>query len=531
MSSERLLNALGKVDEELIIEAAPENAPKKAKKYSWIKWGALAACACLVVGIGAIAISGGDLTAPDGGANAGGGGEEPGTIFMSYTGPIFPLNAISDADGIVVERNIDFDFSPYETKTQTHEIYGEEKDYEYYSSQSIVTDDYILKNSTDGDIIISAVYPFVANFSSGYKYMPSIAANGNEIETQLYAGRFSGSFYSASGFNTEKTDRSNIASLDEWTDFQSLLENGDYLEDALADYPELNQKVIVYRLSNIDYSGTDENATSPTLCLKFNADYNNTTVLSYGSTGGRRNRETGVYQQSYHIPKENERDYKKDRALIIIGDDISNLTLLGYRDGGCDEGEEIEGVTADLTRYETTLGDVVWEFLIEDREPSYFDEEQHIDIASDEMLFGSIAELMLDYGILSDDVAERYAWGALSDMWSETYNMQRVMYVAFEITVPANSNIQITATMLKDGSMDFVGEGTDRNGYDMVTTLGSSLEFTNQSASISNSEYIEIIYQNFGFDLENGITKVELNMNEPHYYMEVRKIVDDSESD
>ncbi len=61
MSSERLLNALGKVDEELIIEAAPENAPKKAKKYSWIKWGALAACACLVVGIGAIAISGGGV--------------------------------------------------------------------------------------------------------------------------------------------------------------------------------------------------------------------------------------------------------------------------------------------------------------------------------------------------------------------------------------------------------------------------------------------------------------------------------------
>ena len=33
-----------------------------------------------------------------------------------------------------------------------------------------------------------------------------------------------------------------------------------------------------------------------------------------------------------------------------------------------------------------------------------------------------------------------------------------------------------------------------------------------------------MVYQNFGFDLENGITQVEFDLNEPHYYMEMRKI-------
>ena len=202
--------------------------------------------------------------------------------------------------------------------------------------------------------------------------------------------------------------------------------------------------------------------------------------------------------------------------------------MKGYRDGGCDEGEDIEGVTADLERYETTLGEIVWELLIEGREPSYFDEEQ-VDIASDEMLFGSVAELMYDYGMLSDNVAERYAWGSLGDMWSETYNMQRVMYVTFDVVVPANGSVQVDAAMLKDASFDFVGEGTDRNGYDMVTQLGSTLEFSSQSASLSNSQFIEIVYQNFGFDLENGITQVELDVNEPRYYMEIRKVYAEGE--
>ena len=171
-----------------------------------------------------------------------------------------------------------------------------------------------------------------------------------------------------------------------------------------------------------------------------------------------------------------------DRYLIVLGKDITVPEIQGYRDGGCEEGEEIEGVTADVVRFETTLGEIVWKLLIEERELSYFEEAQ-IDIAFDEMLFGSMAELMYDYGILSDDVAEKYEWGSLEDMWTETYNMQRVMYVNFDVVIPANGSVRVDADMRKDAS----------------------------------------------FDLENGITQVELDVNEPHYYMEVRKVSSEGE--
>ena len=528
MSNENIYDGITGIREDIVQKAENYQFKKKDKKASgrkaWMKWGAMAACACLVVGVGAFMLDrGGDQE-----ANSGGGGGESGTVFMSYAGPVFPLNVLDDTTGIVAERNIDIDFAPYETQVENHEIYGEETGYRYHETESFVTDSYLLSNSTNEDIVLTASYPFVGSFSDGYKWIPNISVNGSEVEAELFAGRFSGGFYSASGPNSDRTDRSNIESADEWTDFQALLEDGNYLADAYAEYPELNQNVIVYKLSNIAYDGSDETATNPTLGMEFTAFYPDTLIMSYGSTGGRRDRESGEIQQSYHIPEENERGYGMDRYLIILGEDITNLNVQGYRDGGCDEGEEITGVTADVERYETTLGEIVWELLISDREPSYFDEEQ-VDIASDEVLYGSIAELMYDYGMLSDNVAERYAWGDLGDMWSETYNMQRVMYVTFEVVVPANGSVQVDATMRKDASFDHVGEGTDRNGYDMVTQLGSTLEFSKQSASVSNSQFIEIVYQNFGFDLENGITQVELDMNEPHYYMEVRKVYAEGE--
>ena len=58
----------------------------------------------------------------------------------------------------------------------------------------------------------------------------------------------------------------------------------------------------------------------------------------------------------------------------------------------------------------------------------------------------------------------------------------------------------------------------------MASRLGSNLTFTEQTASICRFEEIEIITQNFGFDLEQGITNVTLDLNQDHYWMQVRKI-------
>ena len=80
----------------------------------------------------------------------------------------------------------------------------------------------------------------------------------------------------------------------------------------------------------------------------------------------------------------------------------------------------------------------------------------------------------------------------------------RLCYLSFDVTVPAGSSVNVSASMLKDASYDHFCAGTENrgiNGYDMVTRLGSILRFDSRSASISNYEYIPIVLQNSVFDL------------------------------
>ena len=135
------------------------------------------------------------------------------------------------------------------------------------------------------------------------------------------------------------------------------------------------------------------------------------------------------------------------------------------------------------------------------------------------------SEYMYDYGLLNESPMERYAEGMLEDIFSETRYVGRIMYLTFDVTVPAEGELTVTAEMGKPASMDYYGGRGNprRNGFDMVTQLGSVLTFTKQTASLSNTKEIEIIRQNFGFDIENAVTKVELDVNEPHYYMDVNR--------
>jgi len=62
MKEEKLLDALGKIEDEMVLEAAPQGAAQKSsmqnRKQStsrtWIKWVAIAACLCLLVGGGVL---------------------------------------------------------------------------------------------------------------------------------------------------------------------------------------------------------------------------------------------------------------------------------------------------------------------------------------------------------------------------------------------------------------------------------------------------------------------------------------------
>ncbi len=117
MKNERLIDALEKVDEDLIAEAAPGNKPpkKNAKTTAWVKWGAMAACALVVVGIGVPFILSGDR-------NLSGGGDHEETQLEGNIGDITSDGKVQNEAG-EGETNLDTMANMTEVKIKIDEIF------------------------------------------------------------------------------------------------------------------------------------------------------------------------------------------------------------------------------------------------------------------------------------------------------------------------------------------------------------------------------------------------------------------------
>lgn len=207
--------------------------------------------------------------------------------------------------------------------------------------------------------------------------------------------------------------------------------------------------------------------------------------------------------------------------LIIIGDDITGYTLQGYKNGDYAKGNELDGVSATVTRQTRTLSDVLGEVV-----DNYFN-YTNLHSCDDyrDLFISALSELMVKYGPHSDSVIDRYSTGMIDDMISDTLHLKRVFYLKFKATVPANGSINITAKMNKEPYFDYASSGSDSEGvqgYDIVTKLGSNLHFDTLTAELASADKIDIVRQNYGFNLSKRITKVKIDPDDEHKYLEIK---------
>jgi hypothetical protein len=164
----------------------------------------------------------------------------------------------------------------------------------------------------------------------------------------------------------------------------------------------------------------------------------------------------------------------------------------------------------------------------------YSDETILSPLVTEQLLYRAVIS-MLKYTELGDRPKDRYQWMSLNDLISEAYTMNRMMYLVKEITIPAGQTVELSSSFIKGASYDFYCEGSKDNrgvdGYDMMTTLGSDLRFTEQRASISLPATMQILRQNFGFDVNKGITEVVLDMTKERYYLEVKQTEEKQEDE
>lgn len=531
MKGERLFRILGLVDEDLIEEAFPSPVQRR-RKSPWGRYVTAAACLTAVCGLSFFwLVTGGfqgmgsaspmDTAGSEasGGTadSSGGSGHDGGTAFMSYAGPVFPLTTAEDAAGLTASRKTTWDFSPGTYEDGAPRQWG-----------ARVTDAYTLTNSTDEDVTITALYPFAGSFSALAEIQPELSADGAAIDAALCAGAYAGGFQGVYGDDGMDSSTWNLKMPDSWKDYQALLEDGRYLSSAREDMPAPDIPVTVYEFS--DFKAPAEEYDAATQAIAFTIAPEATTILSYGFNGMSWDEETGWRQYDYFVPDGMRRE-SDTKMLIVLGDDIRDYSLQGYANGACEE--EIEGVSCTVARREVTLGQAL-DQLVEayaeqydqnraPGQPSVFDETPL------HLFQTAVAEMMVQYGLLSDAPADRYGDGRLDDLLSEALSVHRVLYGSFEITVPANSSVSVTATLWKAPSFNFAcsqSENEGLQGYDLVTQLGSSLVFTSQTAALVHTDSIELARQNLGFDLAAGITEVPLDTAEAHYYLEIRPLAD-----
>lgn len=548
MTRETLYDALTNVRDELVEEAS-ETRPAR-RRVNWMKWGSIAAAAVLVVGAGAWwTLSHWHL----GSSSAGGSGHDDGaTVFTSYAGPVFPLTALDGGEGLTAERQLTYDFSPWiktwwsnEDEANSRTALSDEERQEvldnyneWYpeggrwlsSTDLLVTDGYTLENPTGEDRTVTLLYPFVSSLREVTKQAPTLTVDGEALDTVLHAGGYSGGFQ-APGGSGEDGPLLNLAQLNSWEQYKTLLSDGCYLDAALGDYPDLSDlPVTVYKFADAyapEVTDKDrDKVPNPSIRAMFDLDYAKTTVLSYGFSGGRFDWENGNMTRSFSIPRPGWRDYGLPSFLYILGDDIQNLATGGYVTGGTDEDTPIlEGCGVTVERYETNLESALREMAelmygIGDR----LGDPNRPDYGDFELYFGLMKEFLRSYGALSGNGPERYGTGMLEE--TDFDIVDRVFYLETEVTVPAGGSAQVTARIRKDPSFDHYcahTENRDIYGYDMVTRLGSSLDFTAQTARTEHTDGLEIVRQNYGFDWENGVDVVELDQSVEHYYLEVRR--------
>ncbi|MGE4276738.1 MAG: hypothetical protein AB7E30_06090 [Lawsonibacter sp.] len=543
--SERLFQAMNDIGSEKIDEAV-QHLPAK-RKFPWLKWTGLAAAVALAVGIvsGRLPLMGGCSS----NSGAGAAGAEEAYTFLSYAGPVFPLTLKEENAAITAVRDITLDFAPWVpvwvsneeeaaartdlTQAERQEVlddYNEwfpEGGYAQSSTDMIVTDSYVLTNDSDTDQTVNVLYPFISSLGGLTQKTPSLTQDGRVLETTVHAGGYVGGFQGVPGIGGTSEEQLNLDPPSSWENYQALLTDGSYLQHALGGYPDFTEiPATVYKFTNAWGPEESDKIPNPSIRVTFDLDYEETKVLSYGFHSMSWDEERAQMGQGFSIRNPGEYGYGTPYYLIVIGDDVRNMEIQGFATGGWDTEEQVEA-GVDVERYETDL-DSVLKTVTSTMFQSYQQDRAVDDLrmvgVDYEMYYGLFCEYLTAYGVLSDRPTARYDTGWLEDL--DFDSVDRVFYLEAEVSVPAGNSVTLAAVQTKGASFDFHCTDTKNQGvygYDLLTQLGSNLTCAAQTATIEDRGQVEIVRQNFGFDLEGGVKTVPLDAGREHYYLEVRR--------
>lgn len=401
--------------------------------------------------------------------------------YNRYNGPILPLSSLSGGECLTVERDVTLDFAPY----------LREKEYDFDPNWVAVTDRYVLTNPTRENVTVELVWGFQGRFTDPRQSFPQITVDGESAVGTLYAALDSDSEV----FHAYRFEK-----------MKEVLTRHDYLAEAMAEVPEWNRPVKVYRFHNAAYEG--DLPYLPRVDIAFNYG-ENTELYPYGES------------YSFSYDEENQinhinYDIGDELVFLVAGDDIADLAVggaLSYTVGSY-QGTPVEGVTCDVEIYETTFADWLWEFVQEYQYP-YGEENTALELLTPQLYFE---------GVIRQLAAAETQMGAFDpniiNLLGNVAEDSRMLYWVFPVEIPAGASVEVVGCYEKQSSYN---SNDTRHGYDIATTLGSNLNFTGLTARLENSQLVILELdekeQNFGFDLHRGILEVEMDVSTERYFL------------
>lgn len=409
--------------------------------------------------------------------------------YDSYRGPVLPMTALSGGESVEVERHVDFDFAPYET--------ADPKSVD--PSEVILTDTYRLTNTTNETVTVDLAYPFQGSLIDEARFFPAITANGAAVDAALYPS---------------VDAKSLLSQAEDWEDYKAALTENDYFAEATSEVTSLDTPVIVYQISDAHYDGAEE-VTNKYLALSYAVNPEKTTIWTYGTADNES--DDGRHYVTLNV-QENAWDWGHC-YLLILGEDIFGLSQQGHHTTfPPKESNKLAGVSATVERFESTFGEMVYTLAqLYGSEPQYDERFENNPYATPEALYNGAMRRIGN----KDYHTSATVYQSISEAFYAVLSEEVLMYYVFELELAPGETITVEAKYHQQASDDLSGTKAATDGYDMATRLGSSLNLDVQSASVSNSNLIEITEQNFGFDLPGGITEVSLDPETERYYMKV----------
>lgn len=462
-----MFNAITGIDERYLSEA--EAHPAKPRN-AWRRWAAIAASLVLAAGLGTILLLG------RGPASSGNGTVPNDEYYSVYVGPVLPMTAQGDLDGLTLTREVDYDFSPY---TADKDVPG----------SALVTDRYVLTNLTNEEKHLTLCYPVSGRLSDETLRSLAFTVDGAAVTPDFHLGH-----------GIEQTKEYTLS----WNEYRELLDQPDNLRSSLLPEATLDDLAIVYTLAK---DGALEDAENH-VRLQFRIDPEKTGVFVSGITSYSSDKNTGEVTLNFYVDRR-ATSSSEPCTLVLMGGDLDAYALEASDGNGSDGWR--------LDRQETSLKEAILAYYV------WMTGEENA--SPDQTSFAAVARLLEDRGWPTLQNAAYEGLTSTGDLITAAWNMSRVMYETVNVVVPAGESMIFVASLEKEASYrtDSSAQQGGDGGYDLITQAGSALNFTEQSASVAGLDYVEIVDNNFGFDPEAGITAVTLDLDVPYYWMHLRR--------